>query len=662
MTSFTSSRTAVASRASDIEERVRDLLARMTLDQKIGQMTQPERVNVSPEEVKRYHIGSVLSGGGSCPGDNRPADWVAMNDAYWTASMEEDEDHLAIPILYGVDAIHGNANVLGATIFPHNIGLGAAGDPELIERIGRVTAREVLAAGVDWTFAPTLAVARDVRWGRTYESYSGDAGVVSRYAGRIVRGLQGTGVVGVVGVKGVGDGGGMWDGEGAGDGQGRQGIAGFAGLGPEGVLACAKHWVGDGGTRGGVDQGDTVLDEEELRRVHMAPYVAALEAGALTVMVSLSSWNGEKCHSHRYLIQDVLKEEMGFRGFVISDWNGVDPLADDYGEAAAMAVNAGIDMVMVPETWKAFIGALRERVEQGDVPVERIDDAVGRILRVKFACGLFERGRPWGRRGANGSSFGSPEHREVAREAVRKSLVLLKNEGGVLPLDKGGRILVTGRGAHDRGRLCGGFTVEWQGVLGNDRIEGGTSVWEGIKAVAPGAVLEGVGGVSGVGEGQGVGGAEGVDGVGRGDGGSEEEGDFDAAVVVIGERPYAEGLGDIREESPVRPGTNHLPAGPGVLKPYGDTLELAVLHPEDLRTIRALSERGIPVVAVLVSGRPLVVDEKLAASAGFVVAWLPGSEGVGWRTCCLGTLSSWGGCRWGGWGGVVEFGGKCCSL
>ena len=359
--------------------------------------------------------------------------------------------------------------------------------------------------------------------------------------------------------------------------------------------------------------------------MHMAPYVPALEAGALTVMVSLSSWNGEKCHAHRYLIQDVLKGEMGFRGFVVSDWNGLDPLAEDYGDAVAMAVNAGIDMVMVPEAWKAFISGLRERVERGDVAVERIDDAVGRILRVKFVSGLFERGRPWGRRGANGSSFGSREHREVAREAVRKSLVLLKNEGGVLPLDKGARILVTGRGAHERGRLCGGFTVEWQGVLGNDRIEGGTSVWEGIKAVAPGAVLGGVGeggegGVQGVGEEEGVRGEDGV---------RDVEGDYDVAVVVIGERPYAEGLGDIREKSPVRPGTNHLPAGAGVLKPYGDTLELAALHPEDLRTIRGLSGRGIPVVAVLVSGRPLVVDEELAASAGFVVAWLPGSEGGG---------------------------------
>ena len=561
---------ATAVRASAVEDRVQKLVARMSLDQKIGQMTQPERLHVSPAEVKRFHIGSVLSGGGSCPGDNRPADWVAMNDAYWTASMEEDADHLAIPLLYGVDAIHGNANVLGATIFPHNIGLGAAGDPGLIERIGRVTAREVRAAGVDWTFAPTLAVARNPCWGRTYESYSEDPTLVARYAGRIVRGLQ-----------------------------------------EAGIVACAKHWVGDGGTEAGVDQGDTVMGEEELRRMHIAPYVPALEAGVLTVMVSLSSWNGEKCHAHRYLIQDVLKGEMGFGGFVVSDWDGIDPVADDYGDAAAMAVNAGIDMFMVPETWRAFIAGLKGQVERGVVPVGRIDDAVARILQVKFESGLFDRPRPWARRGSNGSAFGSGEHRAVAREAVRKSLVLLKNEGGVLPLDKGARILVTGPAAHDRGRQCGGFTVEWQGVTGNAAIDGGTAMGEGIRAVAPGAVLRG--------------GGDGATPAGD----VPDAREFDAAVVVVGERPYAEGLGDIREPSPVRAGTNHLPGGPGVLQPYGNTLELAALHPEALRTIRGLTAQGVPVVTVLVSGRPLVVNEELAASAGFVAAWLPGSEGAG---------------------------------
>ena len=535
----------------------------MNLDQKVGQMTQPERLHVTPAEVKAYHVGSVLSGGGSCPADNRPSDWVAMNDAYWASSMEEDAGHLAIPILYGVDAVHGNANVRGATVFPHNIGLGAAGDPELLERVGRVTAREVLAAGVDWTFAPTLAVARDPRWGRTYESYSEDPGVVARYARRIVTGLQ-----------------------------------------QEGILACAKHWVGDGGTEAGVDQGDTVVDEDELRRVHVSPYLAAVDAGVPTVMASLSCWRGERCHAHRYLMQDVLKGEMGFTGFVLSDWNGVDPLADDYGEAAAMAVNAGIDMLMVPETWREVIAELKKQVKRGVVPLERIDDAVARILRVKFACGLFERPRPAARSVSNGLGFGSREHRAVAREAVRKSLVLLKNEGGTLPLDKGARILVAGPAAHDRGRQCGGFTIEWQGVSGNAAIEGGTSIWEGIRAVAPRAVLSA--------------GQEDV---------SDARG-FDVGVVVVGERAYAEGLGDIREPSPVRPGA-HLTAASGTLQPYGGTLEFAALHPEALRAIRELTAQGIPVVTVLISGRPLVVNAELAASSAFVAAWLPGSEGAG---------------------------------
>ena len=573
MNGFTS---VVPGRAAEIAERTGDLLARMTLAQKIGQMTQPERQHITAAQVKAHHIGSVLSGGGSCPGRNRPADWVAMNDAYWAASMEEDADHLAIPILYGVDAIHGNANVQGATVFPHNIGLGAAGDPDLVERIGRVTALEVLATGVDWTFAPTLAVARDPRWGRTYESYSEDPALVAEYAARIVCGLQGAR---------------------DGAGPGRPGL--------DGVVACAKHWVGDGGTLAGVDQGDTLADEEELRRVHIAPYLPALEAGVLTVMVSLSSWNSEKCHAHRYLIQDVLKGELGFAGFVVSDWNGVDPLADDYAEAVALAVNAGIDMFMVPETWRELISGLISRVERGAVPMERIDDAVTRILRVKFACGLFDRPRPALRSRAGSAGFGSREHRDVAREAVRKSLVLLKNDDRVLPVDRGARILVTGRNAHDRGRQCGGFTVEWQGISGNDRVPGGTSIWEGIRAVAPRSELCENGGAAA--------GAK----------------DFDVAVVVIGERPYAEGMGDIREASPVRPGTNHLPAGPGVLLPYGQTLELATLHPEDLATIRSLAARGVPVVTILISGRPLAIDAELAESAAFVAAWLPGSEGAG---------------------------------
>lgn len=537
-------------------------------------MVQAERLHITPGQVRDFGVGSVLSGGGSLPGSNRPADWVAMNDAYWAASMEGPEGQPGIPILYGVDAIHGHNNVLGATVFPHHIGLGAASDPELMERIARVTAREVLATGLDWTFAPTLAVAADCRWGRTYESFSEVPEQVREYAPRIVRGLQ-------------------------------------AGLGPDGVLACPKHWVGDGGTMEGVDQGDTSADEAELRRTHMSAYGPALEAGALAVMVSLGSWNGVLCHEHRHLITDVLKGELGFSGFVVSDWNGIFAISDDFGQAVARSVNAGIDLFMVPEQWERFIAEVVRQVEAGAIDEARVDDAVARVLAVKEACGLFDRPRPASRKWSNHLGFGSAEHRNVAREAVRKSLVLLKNEGSVLPLDREARILVAGRNAHDRGALCGGFTIEWQGVRGNDRIEGGASVWEGMRRIAPRAKLLGESDVP------------------------EDGGRFDAAVVVIGEEPYAEGLGDIRDwirASPDAPGGNEPqpPApGPGLLRPYGDTLRLSRLHPEDLATIRSLKSRDLPVVAVLISGRPLVIQEEIEAADAFVAAWLPGSEGAG---------------------------------
>jgi beta-glucosidase len=540
----------------------------MTLDQKIGQMTQSERLHISPEEVKAFHIGSVLSGGGSLPGENKVADWVEMNDTYWAASMEEDEHHLAIPLIYGVDAIHGNNNVREATVFPHNIGLGACNDPDLIKRIARTTAREVLATGVEWTFAPTLAVARDDHWGRTYESYSEDPEIVSDYAAEFVSGMQGD-------------------------------------LGRDSIVACVKHFVGDGGTTGGVDQGDLACAEDELRRLHLAPYLPALEAGALTVMVSLSSWNEEKCHGHRYLLTDLLKGELGFRGFVVSDWNGIDQISDDLGAAAAMAVNAGMDMFMEPEKWKELISVLRTKVEEGVVPLERIDDAVRRILTVKHMYGLFEKPRPAERHWSNHESFGSLEHRAVAREAVRKSLVLLKNENGALPLDRGSRILVAGKNADNRGHQCGGFTLEWQGKSDNESIEGGTSIWEGIQKVAPNAQLSP-------------------------DGSAAAEGEFEVALVIIGEKPYAEGMGDLRiEGGPVEPGSAPAEFLAGPMEPYGDTLELARLHPEDLETMKAIRANGIPVVAVLVSGRPLVVNQELGESSAFVAAWLPGSEGQG---------------------------------
>lgn len=555
---------------AELESKVEGVLDSMTLAQKIGQMVQTERMAIDPEQVKAFHIGSILSGGGSCPGDNQVSDWVDMNDAYWMASMEEDEEHLAIPILYGVDAVHGNNNVSGATIFPHNIGLGAARDPDLLQRIAQVTAKEILATGVDWTFAPTLAVARNGQWGRTYESYSQDPDIVCSYSGAFVDGLQGD-------------------------------------LGDDAVVACVKHWVGDGGTTEGIDQGDTRISEAELERLHISPYYPAIDNGVLTVMASFNSWNGDKCHGHQYLLSYVLKERMNFSGFIISDWDGIDYLSDSYFEAVAKGTNAGIDMFMVSEHWQPFIDHLTHHVVQGTVPMTRIDDAVRRILRVKFAFGLFDKPRPKARRWSNHQSFGSEAHREVAREAVRKSLVLLKNEDQTLPLSKGQRILVAGKSADNIGYQCGGFTVAWQGTSGNDFVVGGTSIWQSIQKNAPNATLSA-----------------------NGNGEDADPALHDVALVVIGEKPYAEGMGDIRtgDDVIVQAGSQ-INGALKVLEPYGDSLTLADLHPEDLQTINNITAKGIPVVTVLVSGRPLVITQELAASSAFVAAWLPGSEGAG---------------------------------
>ncbi|MFT5484372.1 MAG: beta-glucosidase [Halieaceae bacterium] len=552
------------------ETRLDTLLATMSLQQKVGQMVQTERMAITPEEVKEFHIGSVLSGGGSCPGENTPQDWIDMNDAYWAASMEADETHLAIPIIYGIDAVHGHNNVFGATIFPHNIGLGATRDPALLERVAQATAREILATGVDWTFAPVLAVARDLRWGRTYESYSESPELVAGYAASFVRGLQ-------------------------------------SDLGDDGVVACVKHWVGDGGTTDGMDQGNTKLSLAELKRLHMTPYYPALDEGALTVMSSLSSWNTEKCHGQHQLLTDVLKGELGFEGYVISDWDGIDYLADHYFDAIALGVNAGIDMFMVTENWKPFIDHLLFHVKQGSVPMARIDDAVRRILRVKLTFGLFDKPRPAERPWSGHDSFGGTEHREIAREAVRKSQVLLKNSDDMLPLAKDSRILVAGKNADNRGNQCGGFTIAWQGISGNDFIIGGTSIWEGIEKVAPSAVLS----AAEFGE-------------------DADAAKHDLAIVVIGETPYAEGLGDIRggDNVAIEPGSA-LNGMFSMMEPYGNSLDLATLHPEDLQTMQNIAAAGIPMLAIYVGGRPLVINRELELATAFVSAWLPGSEGQG---------------------------------
>ncbi|MEH6518198.1 MAG: glycoside hydrolase family 3 protein [Halioglobus sp.] len=554
----------------NIAEQVEALMSTMTLAQKVGQMVQTERMAISPEQVKDWHIGSVLSGGGSCPGDNTVADWVAMNDAYWAASMEADDEHLAIPIIYGVDAIHGHNNVEGATIFPHNIGLGATRDPDLLERVAQVTAKEILATGVEWTFAPTLAVARNGQWGRTYESYSENPELVASYSGRFVSGLQGD-------------------------------------LGDDSVVACVKHWVGDGGTQHGIDQGETTVSEEELLRVHAAPYLPAIAAGSLTVMVSFNSWMGEKCHGHQYLVSYLLKQKLQFKGFVISDWDGIDYLSENYFDAVGAGVNSGIDMFMVSENWQAFIEHLLHHVARGNVPMERVDDAVRRILSVKFAYGLFDKVRPADRRWSNHDSFGSEAHRQVAREAVSKSQVMLKNDGDLLPLAKNQRVLVAGKNADNIGHQCGGFTIAWQGTSGNEFVVGGTSIWSGIQKTAPAAVLSEA--------------ANGLD--------ADPE-LHDVAIVVIGETPYAEGMGDIRTgyDVIVQAGSQ-INGLLKVLEPYGDTMVLAELHPEDLETITNITSRGVPVVVVYVAGRPLVINQELQQSTAFVASWLPGSEGQG---------------------------------
>ena len=553
-----------------VNSQVTKLVSQMTLAQKIGQMVQAERLNCSAEDVKKYHLGSVMSGAGSLPGINEPNGWLNTTDALWHASMFSDSDHKAIPLLYGVDAIHGHSNLKGATIFPHNIGIGAANDKKLVKRIAEVTQKEVLATGVDWVFAPNLAVAQNSQWGRFYESYSQNSQLVQQYASNIVSGLQGK-------------------------------------LHGDGVLACVKHWVGDGATSHGIDQGDANISWEDLKNTHISPYIRAFDSGALTVMASFNSWNGNKCHGHKYLLTDVLKNQLNFSGFVVSDMNGIDYLSNDFYHSVALGVNAGIDMFMLPENWKLFILHLLNHVELGTVSIARIDDAVSRILSVKYLCGLFNAPCPSQRKWANHKSFGSTTHRAVAREAVRKSLVLLKNDQKILPLKKDARILVTGKNANNIGHQCGGFTIDWQGVSGNKPFQGATSIWQGIAEVAPNATLHN---------------EDNLDEI--------SADDHDIAIIVIGEIPYAEGLGDIRNcNNLIIEAGSKINGHINITAPYGDSLELKKLHPEDYRLIKEVCDKGILCIPVLISGRPLIINDELEKSSAFIAAWLPGSEGRG---------------------------------
>ncbi|WP_437968644.1 exo 1,3/1,4-beta-D-glucan glucohydrolase [Sorangium sp. So ce260] len=556
----------------EIEDAITELLAQMSAAQKVGQMVQPEILAITPDQVREYHIGSVLNGGGSWPGRSKHAtvaDWVALADAYYEASTDTSGapgEHLGIPVIWGVDAVHGHNNVIGATLFPQNIGLGAMNDPDLIEEIGSITATEVAVTGLDWAFAPTLAVVRDDRWGRSYEGYSEDPEIVKSYAGRMIRGLQGR-------------------------------PADSADLFSDArVVATAKHFMGDGGTEQGKDQGNTVCSEEALRDIHAQGYFSALEAGAQTVMASFSSWNGDKMHGNRYLLTDILKGLLGFTGFVVGDWNGHGQLPGCNNSQCAAAINAGVDMIMVPNDWMAFIENTIAQVESGEIPMARIDDAVTRILRVKMRAGLLgpraNKGAPSTRTVAGEDTLlAAPAHRAVAREAVRKSLVLLKNKGGVLPLSKSMNVLVAGKTADNIQNQSGGWTLTWQGT-GNTNADfpNAQSIYAGINETITAAGMSGTATLS-------------PDGTAAAD-------TFDAAIVVIGETPYAEGQGDIGKF---------------------ETLEHANLHPEDLAvidTIRAQAP-GVPIVTVFVSGRPLHTNKEINRSDAFVAAWLPGSEGGG---------------------------------
>lgn len=538
-----------------VETRVRALLAQMTLAEKAGQMAQIEKNSITPAQVRDYAVGSVLSGGGGNPTPNTPQAWAQMVRTFQEAALQS---RLGIPILYGSDAVHGHNNVRGATIFPHNIGLGATRDADLVRRTTQVTAREALATNVQWAFAPAVSVPRDVRWGRTYEGFSDNTELVTRLGVAALEGLQNS---------------------------------------ERFVLASVKHYLADGGTTWGstrhydwipgwwksadpqrwqIDQGDSRVDEATLRAVHLAPYVAAIAAGARNIMVSYSSWHGLKMHAHHMLLTEVLKDELGFDGFLVSDWLGAGQLDSDFEQSLILTINAGMDMVMVPFECAGFVTAVMHAVERGAIPLSRIDDAVTRILRVKVEMGLFE--QPFGDESLL-QAVGSPEHRAVAREAVRKSLVLLKNHRSALPLPRqAARVLVAGDAADNIGLQCGGWTIEWQGVSGD--ITPGTTLLAALRQALPAP----------------------TDVIYSPDAAFAPDQPAEVGIVVLSEPPYAEGEGDRSDLS--------LPSQAVAL----------------VQRMRSQCDR---LVVVLYSGRPLWTDDVLSLCDAFVAAWLPGTEGQG---------------------------------
>ncbi|HWU75797.1 MAG TPA: glycoside hydrolase family 3 N-terminal domain-containing protein [Rhodanobacter sp.] len=540
-----------------MEARVKALLARMSVEAKVGQMIQADIKYVTPDDVRTYQLGSILAGGNSGPDGGEygtGAQWRKLSDTFYRASMDRTGGRLAIPVLFGIDAVHGHNNLVGSTLFPQNVGLGATRDPQLIRQIGAATAQELRATGISWTFAPTLTVPQDNRWGRSYEGYSENPRLVARYASAIVGGLEGA-----------------------------VGTPQF--LDSDHVIATAKHFLGDGGTKDGKDQGDAEVSETVLRDIHGAGYPPAIKAGVQVVMVSFSSWNGVKMAGNKALITDVLKKRMGFDGIVLGDWNAHGQVPGCTNEDCAAAYNAGLDMLEAPDSWKGLYRHTVAEVKSGVIPMSRVDDAVSRILRVKMRLGMFKAGLPSDNPLARAAEkvIGNPAHRALARRAVRESLVLLKNQHGLLPLDPRKRILVAGDGADNISKQNGGWTLTWQGTgLTNANFPGATSIWAGInqqvRAAGGTAVLS-------------------VDG--------SYKQKPDAAIVVFGEDPYAEFQGDLPNLA-YKPGNEH-----------------------DLDLLRRLHAQGVPVVALFITGRPLWVNREINASDAFVVAWLPGSEGEG---------------------------------
>lgn len=539
----------------EIEAKIDEILPKLTLQQKVGQVIQGDTGSLTPEDVKTYRLGSVLSGGNSAPGPLPYADtkaWLEMADKYYLASVDPEGVEVAIPSIWGIDAVHGHTNLVGAIVFPHNIGLGAMRNPNLIEEIAKVTAYELTVSGHDWTFAPTLAVPQNSTWGRTYEGFSEDPSIVAAYADRIVYGLQGQ----------------------PNDPQ-------FMGEGR--VISSAKHYVGDGATENGIDQGDAKINEAALRDTHAAGYYTAIPAGVQTVMASFSSWNGSKLHADKELLTDVLKGQMNFNGFVVGDWNGHGQVPGCTNTDCPQSLNAGLDMYMAPDSWKGLYESTLQHVKDGTIPMARLDDAVRRILRVKFASGIFDKGLPSKRANAgNTAMLGLAEHRAIARQSVRESLVLLKNESGLLPLDAAKTIMVVGDGADNIAKAAGGWTLSWQGgVKESEKFPNSQTILAAIQEVvskAGGKVIFSP------------------------DGDSKEQADL--VIAVYGEDPYAEFQGD-------RNNLDFVPTG-------FDTEKLATLN-----------ANGTPVVSVFLSGRPMWTNPEINASKAFIAAWLPGSEGGG---------------------------------